>query len=60
MSYWATFAQVLKLQRWPVIDPEEIAEQERQARINKLTGNKKTPPIGGVNKDNCFKITCAF
>jgi len=43
MNYWQTFYRVLKFQRWPIIDPEELAEQERQERINKLTGNKKTP-----------------
>ena len=40
LSFLKTFKQVLKLQRCPVLDPEELLLQEQRERLLRLYGKK--------------------
>ncbi|AII42590.1 hypothetical protein KR100_04315 [Synechococcus sp. KORDI-100] len=40
LSFLKTFQQVLKLQRCPVLDPEELLQQQQREKLLRLYGKK--------------------
>lgn len=40
-NFWKRFISSLILSRNPILDPEDLAKQEREAHLKKLYPNKK-------------------